>query len=285
MKKILRKIADYFGSTWRLAILDIEKGRWIVDPAPSRIGYLKAENANGRHILMQPVDEPLYLLADDLSWEHICRQHRHANREWKPGRMIVETSPENYQVWIRSQRPLSLTEKRYWLKMMDSDPGASPNNRWGRCPGFRNRKDKYRSACGQYPLAKLIWIDWISRAQIPYVAIEPSANDKLLSLHPPRGVVCRKKQICRSDYDRANESATDLAYALALARRGHEDDEIRSRIISERTNWDNHCGGRRIDLYLERTIRKAKAIIGETRRSAQIECSLPFNQKKSVHLI
>ena len=106
MKKILRKIGDYFGSAWRLAVLDMKKGRWIVDPAPSRIGYLKAENANGRHILMQPADESRYLLADDLCWERICRQHRHADGMWKPGRMVVETSPQNYQVWIRSQRAI-----------------------------------------------------------------------------------------------------------------------------------------------------------------------------------
>ena len=125
MEKILRKIGDYFGSSWRLAVLDMEKGRWIIDPAPSRIGYLKAENANGRHILMQPRDESRYLLADDLCWERICRQHRHAGTVWKPGRMIVETSPQNYQVWIRSQRQLSLSEKRYWLKRLGSDPGRT----------------------------------------------------------------------------------------------------------------------------------------------------------------
>lgn len=264
MERIFRKIGHYFGSGWRLAVLDIEKGRWIVDPAPSRIGYLKAENANGRHILMQPADESRYLLADDLCRERIYRQHRHANGIWKPGRMIVETSPENYQVWIRSQRPLSLTEKRYWLKRLGSDPGADPNNRWGRCPGFRNRKVKHRTACGQYPLARLVGIDWAKEAQIPSTTSEAAASDKPFSHPPPRGFVCRKKQIRRSDFDRDNESATDFSYALALARRGHADAVISNRILSERTNWDNHRGTGRIHLYLNRTIRRAKEIIEKT---------------------
>jgi hypothetical protein len=264
MEKILRKIGDYFGSAWRLAILDMKKGRWIVDPAPSRIGYLKAENANGRHILMQPVDEARYLLADDLCWEMICRQHRHDNRRWKPGRMVVETSPQNYQVWIRSQRELSLTEKHYWLKRLGSDPGADPNDRWGRCPGFRNRKDKHRSACDRYPLARLIWIDWITEAQIPHVTLKAPVSHEPFSHPPPRGAVCWNK-VCRSDYERGNQSATDFSYALALIRGGHGEDEIRNRILSERSNWDNHGGERRIDLYLDRTIRKAKAVIEGTR--------------------
>jgi hypothetical protein len=265
MKKILRKIGDYFGPDWRLAVLDTKKGRWIIDSAPSRIGYLKAENANGRHILMQPADESRYLLADDLCWGLICRQHRHAGGMWKPGRMVVETSPQNYQVWIRSQRQLSLTEKRYWLKRLGSDPGAAPNNRWGRCPGFRNRKDKYRSRGGHYPLARLIWIDWTTEAQIPHTDLDAPAIDAPLSHPPLRGVVCRKKKVCRSDFDRGRESEADFSYALALARRGHGEDEIRSRILAERANWDNHGGGRRTDLYLDRTIRRAKAIIEETR--------------------
>jgi hypothetical protein len=204
MRKIFVKLADYFGSAWRLAVLDMAKGRWIVDPAPSRIGYLKAENANERHILMQPVDESRYLLADDLCWERICRQHRHADRSWKPGPMVVETSPQNFQIWIRSQRPLSLDEKRYWLKRMGSDPGADPNNRWGRCPGFRNRKDKYNSESGRYPLARLIWIDWISQAQVLHIIVEVTTSDEFLSHPPPRGSVCRMKKICRSDYDRTS---------------------------------------------------------------------------------
>ena len=265
MRKIFVKLADYFGSAWRLGVLDMNKGRWIVDPAPSRIGYLRAENANGRHILMQPVDESRYLLADDLCWERICRQHRHANRTWKPGRMVIETSPGNYQTWIRSQRPLSLDEKRYWLKRMGSDPGADPNNRWGRCPGFRNRKDKYRSKCGRYPLARLIWIDWTSESQIPNITTESHGRDESFPHQPPRGGVCSKKDIRRSDYERGDESETDFSYALALARREHTEDEIRSRILSERTNWDNHRGDGRTELYLDRTIRRVKQIIGKAR--------------------
>jgi len=271
MIKILRKIGDYFGSTWRLAVLDIEKGRWIVDPAPSMIGYLKAENANGRHILMQPTDESRYLLADDLCWERICRQHRQISGIWKAGRMIVETSPQNYQVWIHSQRQLSLTEKRYWLKRLGSDPGADPNNRWGRCPGFRNRKDKHRSQSGQYPLARLIWIDWTTKAQIPHPILETPAPYEPLSHQLPRGSVCLTKMTCRSDCDRGDQSAADFAYALGLFRIGYGQDEIRRRILSERKTWDNHRGDRRIELYLDRTIRKAKAIIENNQTSVQIK--------------
>ncbi len=269
MRKILRKIGDYFGSGCRLAVLDLQKGRWIVEPAPRLIGYLKAENANGRHILMQPTDESRYLLADDLCLERICRNHRYAGGIWKPGRMVVETSPENYQVWIRTQRPLTLYEKRYWLKRMGSDPGADPKNRWGRCPGFRNRKERHLSARGRYHLAKLIWIDWVSEAQVPQIPLDAAVFEEPFSHQPLKGGVCHINNTCRSNYEMDGKSETDFSYALALFRMGHPEDEVRTRILSERTNWNNHRGDRRTDLYLDRTVRRAKAIIEQTRNRSK----------------
>jgi len=263
VEKIFEKLARYFQNHWRLAVLDMEKGRWIVAPAIQNIGYLRAENANGRHILMQPAEPSCYLLADDLSWSEISRRHHRRDGTWKPGRMVVETSPQNYQVWIHSRRPLSLTEKRYWLKRLISDPGADPNNRWGRCPGFRNRKDIHRNAYGHYPLSKLVWLDWVGEARIPQTALE--LNSKSFSRQPDRGGVCRfKKEIRRSEYDRGNESATDFSYALALVRRGYAEDQIRHRLLSERKCWEHHQGNKRKDHYLRRTIQRAKAIVEET---------------------
>lgn len=234
----------------------MQRGRWIIESDLSNIGYLKAENANGRHILIQPADASCYLLADDLSWSVISRHHRHADGEWKPGRMVVETSPQNYQVWIRSRRALCLLEKRIWLKRLLSDPGADPNNRWGRCPGFRNRKDKYRKANGHYPLSRLIWVDWAREAHIP-----PLSAPAPLSPQPQRGGVCHPSEVSRSDYERDNQSATDFSYALALMRRGYNDEQIRDRILSERTCWHNHQGQTRMACYVNRTIRQARALL------------------------
>jgi hypothetical protein len=263
MEKIFQKLDRYFPCGWRVAVLDMLKGRWIVESAPSMIGYLRAENANGRHILIQPKDPSCTMLADDLDEGLIQSHHRLPIGIWKPGRMVVETSPRNFQVWIRSQRPLSLEEKRYWLARLGSDPAADPNNRWGRCPGFRNRKDKHRNDKGEYPLSRLIWIDWARTAQIPPV---PSSKAQLpsspLSHQPREGGVCHNPEtIWRSHYERGNESTTDFSYALALMRRGYSDDQIRSRILSERIHWDNHCGNKKINAYLERTIRRARAVI------------------------
>jgi len=197
MKNIFFKLSKYFKGMWNLAVLDFKKGRWLVDVDISNIPYLKAENSNGRHIIIQPIlnIEPYYLMVDDISNSTIALQHKDIAGKWKPGRMVVETSPDNYQVWVHCSRPLPLKEKRYWLRKMHNDPGADPNNRWGRCPGFRNRKEKHKNENGGYPLAKLIWIDWKTTTDIPQVPIKTKDNARPLSPQPVGGCVNLKSSI------------------------------------------------------------------------------------------
>lgn len=262
MKTIMEKINRYFQEQWRIAVLDLQKGLWTIDPQPSAIPYLKAQNAMGRHIIMQPINPSCYLLADDLAWSTVRRHHRRPDGTWKPGRMVVETSPANFQVWIHCLESLSLDEKRILLQKLLSDPAADPNNRFGRCPGFRNRKEKHRTPDGLYPLAKLIWVDWKHKATIPQRLRMTSPKHQTPLSNPPQGgPVCRNKEISRKDYERGNESRTDFSYAMALARRGCTDEQIRSRIRSERANWANHQGEPRINHYLDRTITRAKTIV------------------------
>ena len=192
------------------------------------------------------------MLADDLNLASISRH------KIKPGRMIIETSPGNYQVWIHSSRPLTLGEKYYWLDKLGSDPGATPKCRFGRCPGFRNRKLKYVKL--GYPLAKLIWIDSKYTANIPKQDL--IFNMKNLNSLQPLEEGCRNtKNIYREFYQRGNESSTDFAYALALARRGYDEHAIKNRILSERSDWKNHKGEKRKSYYLNRTVKRALQIV------------------------
>ncbi|MCP4257801.1 MAG: hypothetical protein GY774_09785 [Planctomycetes bacterium] len=241
--------------------MDLEKGRWPVDLKMEHIPYLKAENAHGRHILVRPAPllMPYYMMIDDISPQLLHRQHQDKNHSWRAGRLVIETSPRNYQVWIRSSIPLSLETKRYWLKRFHSDPGADPNNRWGRCPGFRNRKEKHRDAEGGYPLSRLIWVDW-QRLATPALIKQAQKKARSFSPQPPGGGVCRSGPIRRSFYERGNESQTDFTYALAMMRRGYQDNEIRTQIILERNDWHNHGSERKKQSYLKTTIKNARSV-------------------------
>jgi len=145
---------------------------------------------------------------------------------------------------------------------MKSDPGADPHHRWGRCPGFFNRKEKHRSSASLFPLAKLIWVDWLHAANIPKIStLKPSANNhQCISHNQHHHGSC----IRRMAYEKNNESATDFAYALALARRKVPKQQIIARLIEERTDWTNHLGKPRKQQYLDRTVSKAISIIKST---------------------
>ncbi|ETR65870.1 MAG: hypothetical protein OMM_05892 [Candidatus Magnetoglobus multicellularis str. Araruama] len=196
------------------------------------------------------------MLVDDINWSFILKHHIHSNGKWKPGRMVVETSPGNYQVWIHSEQALSTNDKLYWLQKLCSDPGAHPGNRWGRCPGFRNRKAIYRNSHNQYPLSKLVWVDWRYLANVP----------KPLSTQPWGGV-CQNSHLSRMDYIKNDPSATDFSFVLALLRTGHTEQQIEQRIIMERPDFHNHQGEQRKQQYIQRTIKRAKEIINNDKEA------------------
>jgi len=250
MEKIYTKIARYFEGGFDFGVFREDKGVFVKTGSTKEISFLRYMNAKGDHIFMRPRHEEFYMLVDDISAEDLARDHQAAGR-WKPGRMVVESSPASFQVWIRARRPLGLTEKKYWLAKMGSDPGAAPKSRWGRAPGFRNRKEKHRTSKG-YPLARLVWVDFRHRAFVPDIKIK----DDSLSHLPQGGCVSSfdRSGIRRSDYNRRDESRTDFAFALALARRGATPGEIRERIIQERLDWSHHVGKVRKADYLNRTI-------------------------------
>ena len=79
--------------------------------------------------------------------------------------------------------------------------------------------------------------------------------------------MCLDKPISRSDYDKGDDSKTDFAYAiaitiaLALARKNYSKPLIRTCLVQERTNWENHAGSIRKKAYINRTIEYAVAIV------------------------
>jgi hypothetical protein len=226
---------------------------WPIAAELKYLSYLRFENARGRHIFLRPETEveEHFMLIDDLNHGQV-EKHK-----GKQGRLIVETSPANYQVWVHSQKPLSLEEKRYWLRKLDSDPGADPCKRWGRCPGFTNRKVEYLTHNG-YPFAKVVEVDF-NTVQVPKPIKQNNSPIPLLTGTRLNNAESRwTGQIFRSDYDSGDESITDIRYVMALIKRGYSVEEITNRLLRERQDWRNHQGDKRLENYLKRTICKAQ---------------------------
>jgi len=89
----------------------------------------------------------------------------------------------------------------------------------------------------------------------------PAGKLKPLSTHPLDRSGYRSRKITRSDYECGDESATDFAYAMALFRRGFTAQFVRESIMSERKQWNNHSGEKRLRDYMKRTIERARMMV------------------------
>src|SRR3984885_11227976 len=75
--------------------------------------------------------------------------------------VVVETSPRNYQAWLKHpeslNKELSTAAARALAEKFGGDRGAADWRHFGRLAGFTSRKAKYRDAStGLYPFVRLI---------------------------------------------------------------------------------------------------------------------------------
>lgn len=158
----------------------VERQKWTAEQLlqPKNIGWLRARNAQGGGVYICPIDRRITLL-DDLDIDHIKRLE-HMN--FAPA-TVVETSRDNFQGWIRllppeapePSREVATQASRSLTKAFGGDPAAVGAERFGRLPGFVNRKPKHdragkgpwvtlKAATGAIAAAGLSLISRIERA-------------------------------------------------------------------------------------------------------------------------
>ena len=119
------------------------------------IRYLKYRNAQGAHIFLRPTGESAYTLLDDLNEATLAR----LSAEGFAPAAIVETSPGNYQAWLRHAeslpKELGSIAARLLAERFAADGSAADWRRFGRAPGFTNRKPQHRTDKHLYPFARL----------------------------------------------------------------------------------------------------------------------------------
>ena len=117
--------------------------------------WLKYSNASGAHIYLRPTGESSYTLLDDLTAYSLAQM---SNEGFAPA-AVVETSPNNFQAWLRHTQPFSkelgTIAARTLAIRFHADTGAADWRRFGRAPGFTNRKPQHRNAAGLCPFARL----------------------------------------------------------------------------------------------------------------------------------
>ncbi|MDX2306303.1 MAG: DNA-primase RepB domain-containing protein [Microscillaceae bacterium] len=209
------------------------------------IKFFKAKNVEGYHIYARPLGWE-YILVDDLS-----RENLKLLKVFKPC-LLIETSPENYQAWLRlaevpEDRESAKAICQALARHLGADPGSAEPDHVGRLPGFTNRKPQYQDEKGLYP----------------YVKLHKYAR-RLSSISPEKGIVAQKagpipiqKPKRSKDRDRSRE---DFNLVCMLIRQGKSDEYIREQLMlkSEKAteinpSWD----------YIGKTIRNARRILNK----------------------
>jgi hypothetical protein len=117
--------------------------------------WLRREDLNRGHIYVRPAGVHGLSLVDDLKIDALARM----KAEGFAPAAVVETSPGNFQAWLKhgevldevtSTRAAKLLAERYC-----GDPGSADWRHFGRLAGFTNPKPSRRLAWGLQPFARL----------------------------------------------------------------------------------------------------------------------------------
>jgi len=217
---------------------------------------------------IRPKGEHELSMVDDLTKDAILSMQETG---FDPA-VIVETSPGNYQAWLkhpeRLDKEVSTAAARALAEKFGGDRGAADWRHFGRLAGFANRKAKHLDAStGLYPFVRLI-----EAAGGVYPEAErflTGVKSDLERRHAEReqlrqranAITIRPRDVKSIDVFRTDVryggdgTRIDLAYAVYALSRGASaaevDAVIRSRDLSHKGNE------RRQNDYVERTIKKA----------------------------
>src|SRR5215469_4594601 len=129
---------------------------WDADTLLRSLAWLRRENRDGRSIYIRPKGEHNLSLVDDLTRDAVAAMKRGG---FSPA-LVVETSPRNYQAWLKHpeqlHKELSTAAARTLAEKFGGDRGAADWRHFGRLAGFTNRKQKYMSETGLFPFVRLI---------------------------------------------------------------------------------------------------------------------------------
>lgn len=130
---------------------DMMNREWSRAELEQSVPWLKRMNAKGNDVYIRPAGEHGLVLMDDLTADKIARM---ANDGF-PSAATIETSPGNYQAWIKlSDKPLSADVRSVTARALAKRYGADMNSvdgrHYGRLAGFTNQKPEHTRA-GKQP--------------------------------------------------------------------------------------------------------------------------------------
>jgi len=138
----------------------IKTRQWDRETVIRSVAALRAWNTQGAAIYVRPILPLGVVLLDDVTRVTVEAMMAAGY----PPCCIVETSPHNFQAWVKlienqEKKPLEtrLVSRavRLLVDRYGADPGSADWRHYGRLGGFTNRKPKYRQASSLFPFVKV----------------------------------------------------------------------------------------------------------------------------------
>ena len=240
--------------------------KWDAEEIDAALTWLKRENARGAHIFVRPSGGRTLSLIDDLSVDAIARM---ADGGFQPA-LVVETSPQNFQVWLSHQRTLdhntSTWAAKELAKRFGGDLSSADWRHFGRLAGFTNRKPERLLPNGLAPFVRLRQCEGSTYdAAHEFLEGVKSLAEKAVSERASRttsrpGLNGNPVQSLSEFHHGARYAGdlhrADMAWALPAASRGLSEQQIRDEILQARDLSKKGRIQRRLN-YAERTAIKA----------------------------
>lgn len=157
---VLRQLKAMWSTTFEVGIKK-QNGKmliktWNIQNILKSISYLQYENTNGGHIYIRPLGSTGLILLDDVNINTLFMLE---NDGFEPS-VIIETSPQNYQVFIKISKQNIKPETatliaQYLTKKYGADMCSADWKHFGRLAGFTNRKAEHVDKNGNFPFVKL----------------------------------------------------------------------------------------------------------------------------------
>src|SRR5271170_3450528 len=152
---------------------------WGAKQILKAILWLRRENLYGAHIYVRPAGIHGLSLVDDLTADAVSRMKTEG---YEPA-VVVETSPGNFQAWLKHGRGLDEAAGTFAAKELarqfGGDPSSADWRHFGRLAGFTNPKPSRRLASGLQPFARLLEASGQIYRQAPVFVAEVKAGSRV----------------------------------------------------------------------------------------------------------
>lgn len=240
---------------------------------------LRGRNAGGQDIYIRPLPDPgagSIVLLDDLDREKLNTLAEHV----KPA-LTVETSPGNYQAWVRVGTDLTPGEHTALAKRMaerfGADRGCADWAHVGRLAGFANRKPKHAQADGKHHFCRVDsvcndqsqtilekapeLIDLARRTAQEQTPVQARTQATVPTQVGPKLLAdYRKFYAAAMDEKNGDKSRGDYSAAIKLAAAGYKKEEMVAVLCAESEKC-REKGPEYGKEYAERTATKANEFV------------------------